>query len=106
MYRKQLEATFCWKIGGELKLFQYQVLKKEKEEIYGLAYRIDCMQRIYEILTGLSGALSMEELEGCIRTSGLLDYLYERWLKAPDTQNEEMEHSLCSSIRHLCESVA
>lgn len=106
MYRKQLEATFCWKIGGELKLFQYQVLKKEKEEIYGLAYRIDCMLRIYEILIELSRSLSAEELEGCIRTSGLLDYLYERWLKAPDTQNEELEHSLCSSIRHLCESAA
>ena len=106
MYRKQLEATFCWKIGGGLKLFQYQVLKKEKEEIYGLAYRIDCMLRIYEILIELSRSLSAEELEGCIRTSGLLDFLYERWLKAPDTQNEEMEHSLCSSIRNLCESAA
>lgn len=106
MYRKQLEATFCWKISGELKLFKYQILELEKEEIYDLAYRIDCILHIYEILIELSRSLSAEELEGCIRTSGLLDYLYERWLKAPDTQNEELEHSLCSSIRHLCESVA
>ena len=106
MYRKQLEATFCWKISGELKLFKYRVLRMEKEEIFGLAYRIDCILRIYEILIELSRSLSSEELEGCIRTAGLLDYLFDRWLKVPDTQNEELEHSLCSEIRNFCADAA
>lgn len=106
MYRKQLESTFCWKISGELKLFKYHVLRMEKEEIFALAYRIDCILRIYEMLIELSRSLSSEELEGCIRTAGLLDYLFDRWQKVPDTQNEELEHSLCSNIKSLCMGAA
>lgn len=106
MYRKQLESTFCWKISGELKLFKYRVLRMEKEEIFGLAYRIDCILRIYEILIEFSRSLSPEELEECIRTAGLLDYLFDRWLKVLDTQNEELDHSLCSNIKSLCAGVA
>lgn len=106
MCRKRLEETFCWKMNSELKLFKHLILKQEKEEIFAQAYRIDCMVRIYEILMELSGRLEPEELEECIRTAGLLDYLYERWLKVPDSQNEELEHSLCSDIRNLCKGAA
>lgn len=106
MNRKQLESTFCWKIAGELRLFRYNILKQEKEEIFNDAYRIDCRQRICDILAEQSGRMSPEELEVCTSISGLLEHLYERWLKEPDAWNEELEHSLCSEIRYLCGDVA
>lgn len=105
MYRR-LESTFCWKITGELRLFRYHTLQMEKEEIFREAYRIDCMLRLYDIFIELSGRMSPGELEACIRTAGLLEYLYGRWLKTADTQNEEMEHSLWSEIRSLCTGAA
>lgn len=103
MDREQLEQTFRWKITAEMELFKGRVLQAEKEEIFASAYRIDCTIRIYEILLELSAGLGKAELEGCIGMGSLLDFLYERWLKEPDTQEEELEHSLCSIIKNITE---
>lgn len=98
MERKRMEQMFCWKISGELKLFQYQTLRKSKEEIYAKAYEIDCMVRIYEILMEQSQKLETEQLEKAVRVSSLLAFLYSEWLKIPDMQNEELERTLCSLL--------
>lgn len=103
MDRGQLEQTFRWKITAEMKLFKGRMLQAEKEEIFALAYRIDCTVRIYKILLECCGRMGDAELESCIGTGGILDFLYERWLKEPDTQEEEMEHSLCSIIKNITE---
>lgn len=101
MDRKKLEQTFCWKISSELKLFKYHIMQKTKEEIYACAYQIDCMVRIYESLAEMSQKMETEQLQSCIHISNLLAFLYGEWLKVPDTQNEELEHSLWSLIREL-----
>lgn len=106
MDRGQLEQAFRWKITAEMKLFKERVLQMEKEEIFALAYRIDCTIRIYEILLECCGRMGEAELEGCIGTGEILDSLYERWPKEPDTQEEEMEHSLCSIIKNITERIA
>lgn len=103
MDREQLEQTFRWKITAEMKLFKERVLQEKKEEIFALAYRIDCTIRIYEILLESCGRMGEAELESCIGTGEILQFLYERWLKEPDTQEEEMEHSLCSTIQNITE---
>ena len=103
MDREQLEQTFRWKITAEMKLLKGRVLQMEKEEIFASAYRIDCTIRIYEILLECCGRMGKAELESCIGTGGILDFLYERWLKEPDTQEGEMEHSLCSIIKNITE---
>lgn len=46
MDRGQLEQAFRWKITAEMKLFKERVLQMEKEEIFALAYRIDCTIRL------------------------------------------------------------
>ena len=103
MDREQLEQTFRWKITAEMKLFKGRVLRMEKEEIFASAYRIDCTIRIYEILLECCGRMGKAELESCTGKGGILDFLYERWLKEPDTQEEELEHSLCSIIKNITE---
>ncbi len=101
MEREELERSFCWKINGELKLFKYRVLQKDKEEIYALAYRIDCIINIYEILLELSKELSIQELEQCMQTPEVLAQLYWRWMKVPDSKNEELEQTVRSVIREI-----
>lgn len=96
--RQSQERTFCWKISGELKLFQYQMLQKSKEEIYASAYEIDCMVRIYELLVEKSQSLEKEEFKRLLSIPSLLAFLYSEWLKVEDTQNEEMEHTVCSLL--------
>ena len=106
MEKEKLAQTFRWKITAEMRLFRERAMQMEKEEIFADAYRIDCAIRIYEILMELSAKLGMPGLEGCINMGSLLGFLYESWLKEPDSQEEELEHSLCSIIKHMTEGFA
>lgn len=101
METEKLEQTFRWKITAEMRLFRERAMQMEKGEIFADAYRIDCTIRIYEILMELSAKLGKPGLEGCINMGSLLDFLYESWLKEPDSQEEELEHSLCSIINGI-----
>lgn len=105
MNREELERMFQGKITTEMKLFQEWVLQLEKEEIFALAYRIDCTIRIYEILMEFSKEISERELEVCNSIEGLLDIFYERWRKEPDSQEEELAYSICSMIQEMCAMV-
>ena len=104
--REQLEEVFCHKINGELEGFKEGALRLEKEEIFSIAYRIDCMIRIYETLAERSGELGEEELKRCVQEEGILQSLYQRWLKSPAPQEEELEHSVRSGIREICRAAA
>lgn len=99
MEREELERIFCWKISSELKLFKYRTLQKEKEEIYSMAYRIDCIISIYEILLEVCKEMTVKELERCMSTPDVLSHLYWRWLRAPDSKNEELEQVIKIAIR-------
>lgn len=102
MEKRQLEEAFCQKISRELEEFKEKALRMGKEEIFSIAYRIDCMIRIYEMLAEHSGDLGEEELKQCIREEGLLQSLYQRWLKSPAPQEGELEHSVWSGIKETC----
>lgn len=104
--RIRIQKTFCWKISSELKLFKNNIMQKSKEEIFGLAYRIDCIITIYELLVELSESLSTEELLKCIEIPGLLTYLYGKWLKVSDSKCSEMQHSMRHAILAMKENVA
>lgn len=104
MDREKLEQTFRWKITAEMGLFKEHMMRMEKEGIFAAAYRIDCTIRIYEILLEICGRMGNAELEACMGIGGILDFLYGMWLKEPDTQEAELEHSLCSAIKNITES--
>lgn len=106
METEKLAQTFRWKITAEMRLFRERAMQMKKEEIFADAYRIDCAIRIYEILMEISAKLGKSELEGCINMGSLLDFLYESWLKESDSQEEELEHSLCSIIKNITEGFA
>lgn len=99
MEKEELERTFCWKLNGELKLFKYRMLQKEKEEIYALAYRIDCIVSIYEILVEYCKEMTVQELEICMSIPEVLTHLYRRWMKVPDSRNEELEQIIRKAVQ-------
>lgn len=99
--REKLEEAFCHKISEELEGFKEEALKLEREEIFSIAYRIDSMICIYETLAEHSGELGEEELKRWVQEEGILQPLYQRWLKSPAPQ-EELEHSVCSGIKEIC----
>lgn len=99
MNREKLEHTFCWKINSELKLFKYRILQKEKEEVFALAYQIDCIISIYEILVEYCKEMTTQELEVCMSIPEVLIHLYCRWMKVPDSKNEELGQSIRASIQ-------
>lgn len=91
MERKELEQIFCWKACAELRAFQYGILQKEKEEIYGAAYQIDSMINLYELLIEMSVAMGEETLTAAITFPSLLEFLYYRWLGYQDSHMEELQ---------------
>lgn len=94
MKREELERIFCWKISAELKGFKYKIMQMEKEEIYALAYQIDCIVRIYENLVEESGTLKDAQLKRCMEISNLLQFIYEKWLEIPDSQEHELRQAI------------
>ena len=81
MHRKYLEQAFCLKLSGELAIFRYAILKKEKEAIYEAAYQIDSIISIYEPLAEMGGRLPTETLEAAVMFPNILTFLYREWLK-------------------------
>ena len=91
MYRKQLEQAFCLKLSGELAIFRYEILEKEKETIYEAAYQIDSIISIYELLAEMSSRLSTETLEAAVMFPNILTFLYREWLGYEDSYTADIQ---------------
>ena len=100
-YRKQLEKTFCRKLGRELDQFKKRMMEKGKEEIYCSAYQIDSVICIYEALIELSGRIPEETLEAVTVFPGLLNFLYDRWMKYEDSHMEDIAYCLNGELSDI-----
>lgn len=106
MQREEMERIFCWKIGAELKGFQYCMMQKSKEEIFASAYQIDCMVRIYELLAEISQKMEVDQMQKCMEISSLLSWksaqsnrLDEKRLKEEEPEIYEKYKKSVSSRR-------
>ena len=103
MEHEELQRVFCWKVSAELKQFQYQVLAKSREEIFGLAYQIDTMIRLYELLVEKSEQMEILQLQYCIATPNLLKLVYKHYLqdRIPDNREEGLQRSFEKLLREI-----
>ena len=101
MHRKQLEQVFCLKFSGELAVFRYEILKKEKEAIYEAAYQIDSIISIYELLAEMSSRLSTETLEAAVMFPNILTFLYREWLGYEGTYTADIQYCLDKELAKL-----
>lgn len=88
---EELEKIFCLKVSAELSAFQYDILQKEKEEIYHAAYQIDSMINLYELLIEMCRTMKEEILVIAITVPELLRFLYDQWLGYEDSHVEEVQ---------------
>ena len=101
MERDILLAIFCWKLDRELGQFSRKMENRSKIEIIASAYQIDSMFMIYELLLELASAMTCEELDALNSQQELLELVYQDWLKAPDSRNEEMFRFLSAEKKWL-----
>ena len=103
MEHEELQRVFCWKVSAELKQFQYQVLAKSREEIFGLAYQIDTMIRLYELLVDTSEQMDAMRLQYCIATPNLLKLVYKHYLQdqIPDNREKGLQKSFEKLLREI-----
>lgn len=103
MEHEELQRVFCWKVSAELKQFQYQVLARSREEIFGMAYQIDTMIRLYELLVDMSGQMETMRLQYCIATPNLLKLVYKHYLqdRIPDNREEGLQKSFEKLIKEI-----
>lgn len=101
MDRRKLERYFCWKLSRELNCFKAGILQRSKEEIFSMAYQIDAILSLYELLIEMSQKMTVLELHKCIRVTNLLAFLYHGWLQVPDSQMTELDQSVNKQIQGL-----
>ena len=103
MEHEELQRVFCWKVSAELKQFQYQVLAKSREEIFGMAYQIDTMIRLYELLVDTSEQMDVMRLQYCIATPNLLKLVYKHYLqdRIPDNREEGLKKSFEKLLKEI-----
>lgn len=98
---EELEKIFCLKVSAELSAFQYDILQKEKEEIYHAAYQIDSMINLYELLIEMCGTMKEEVLIIAITVPELLRFLYDKWLGYEDSRVEEIQRCIDKELAGL-----
>lgn len=98
---QELEKIFCLKISAELSAFQYDMLQKERKEIYQAAYQIDSMINLYELLIERCRTMKEEVLIIAITVPELLHFLYERWLEYEDSHVEDIQDCMDRELEAL-----
>lgn len=92
MKKEQLAIYFTKRLYTELMLFQAAMLKKEKEEIYAEAYKIEAYASLYEILVEQAGRMTKKLLDKLVYLQyGILETFYQGWLKWEDSSYAELK---------------
>ena len=98
---QEIRSLFCFKISMELKWFKLAVVSKKPDEIYKMAYQIDTMINIYELLVEMSNEMDLETLQSLVPVSQLMAFMYEQWLKKEDSRMEEMQDFLATETARM-----
>ena len=101
MEENELREFFRFKISQELNWFRLAVLNKKPDEIYAMAYQIDTMINIYELMLEMSTDMDSATLHGLIHIHNPMTYLYELWLKYEDGRMEELQGFLVRAVKDM-----
>lgn len=88
--KHKLVDSFLLKITMEYMSFKMNVLIKMNNEIFGMAYEIDYMTRIYVILRDNVDFISVYLLKDVYGRNNLIRELYEEWLNVDDSSEGEL----------------
>jgi len=93
------KKKFCKKVKDEYRHFKKKMLKKRKKEIFREAYKIDVFANLYNILTEKAETLSDGILQSLLSSSGVMDVMYDSWLKKDDSSFDELMQCVEQEIK-------
>ena len=85
-----VKEQFFQKLKEEYQQFRQRILQKDKQDIIKDSYRIEIFEELYKILVEKGDTLSDAILRNLLYQSGILDFLYDCWLKKEDSQLQEL----------------
>ena len=85
-----VKEQFFQKLKEEYQQFRQRILQKDKQDIIKDSYRIEIFEELYKILVEKGDTLSDAILRNLLYQSGLLDFLYDCWLKKEDSRLQEL----------------
>ena len=94
-----IRERFLKRIFAELQSFKENLLRKDKETIFGESYKIETFVNLYEILVEQADRLpDVILLELLNQSAGILESLYQEWLKREDNFYQELKEYVDSAL--------
>ena len=95
-----IKETFIKMIYDELRAYKEKTLLENKEQIFGKAYEIDVVSNLCTVLEELADCLSEIVLKDLVsQGTGILETLYQKWLKKEDSSYRELKEHVEAEIR-------
>lgn len=95
-----IKETFIKMIYDELRAYKEKALLEDKEQIFGKAYEIDVVSNLCIVLEELADDLSEIVLKDLVsQGTGILESLYQKWLKKEDSSYRELKEHVEAEIR-------
>lgn len=92
MDKRAAKERFVKRLYSELQDFKQSVLSKDKESVYGEAYKVEIFSTLYEIFLEKADSISDAMLLNLLAISGgILETAYQDWLKKEDSSYRELK---------------
>lgn len=99
MEKNKIKENFIKRLYKELQEFKESVLAQDKQAVYGESYKVEVFSTLYEIFLEKADAISdavLLNLLGC--SAGILETVYEDWLKKEDSSYQELREHVESEL--------
>ena len=95
-----IKESFIKMIYDELQAYKEKTLLEDKERIFGKAYEMDVVSNLCMVLEELADSLSEIVLKDLVsQGTGILETLYQKWLKKEDSSYRELKEHIEAEIR-------
>ena len=105
MDEKELRELFRERLHMELQLFKDSMLQKDKEDIYMASYKTEIYVNLYEIFAAHADHLKSGTIRRLLNLSfGILEAVYQEWLKEEDSFYDELKAYACSELENILQT--
>ena len=104
MDRENLRDILLLRLYIELQLFKDSMLLQEKDDIFNASYKTEVYVNLYEILAAHVDNLQEDMMRRLLGLNfGILEYIYQEWLKREDSFYEELRACACDELETISE---
>ncbi len=106
MGEKEGKRLLAKRLYPELRMYRYATLCKSKKEIYESSYKTEQMATIYEVLLERLEYITENTANNLLWwNGGILEFLYEEWLKKEDSSFEELKAHIDTELGLIPETM-